>query len=129
MKISGKFDLEMKPIESYADSIDGIKLGRMSIDKTFSGELSATSKGEMLSALSSKAGSAGYVAIELVTGQLSGKKGSFALQHFGTMSNGEQNLILEVVPDSGIGELENLKGKMSINIEDGQHYYTFEYEL
>lgn len=129
MNISGKFDITLKPIEPYANSKAGIKLGRMSIDKTFSGELSATSKGEMLSALSPKAGSAGYVAIELVTGELSGKKGSFALQHFGTMSNGEQSLVLTVVPDSGTGELEALTGKMSINIEDGQHFYTFEYEL
>jgi hypothetical protein len=129
MKISGKFDLEMKPIEPYADSKDGIKLGRMSIDKTFLGELSATSKGEMLSALSPISGSAGYVAIELVTGKLCEAEGSFALQHFGTMSNGEQQLVLEVVPDSGTGALASLKGKMSINIEEGQHYYTFEYEL
>ncbi|MCW8832530.1 MAG: DUF3224 domain-containing protein, partial [Colwellia sp.] len=125
----GKFEVILNPIDSYATSKDGIKLGRMSIDKTFSGELSATSKGEMLSALTSKAGSAGYVAIELVTGELNGKKGSFALQHFGTMSNGEQNLLLEVVPDSGVGELAALTGKMDITIEDGQHFYTFEYEL
>ena len=129
MKISGKFDLEMKPIDPYADSKDGIKLGRMSIDKTFLGDLSATSKGEMLNALTPVTGSAGYVAIELVTGELSGKKGSFVLQHFGTMSGGEQNLILEVVPNSGIGELESLKGTMNITIKEGQHYYTFEYEL
>jgi len=129
MKISGKFDVELKPIESYAPSKGGIKLGRMSIDKTFFGELSATSQGEMLSALSPKAGSAGYVAIELVTGAITGKKGSFALQHYGTMSGGSQSLVLEVIPDSGTGELVNLKGKMKINIEDGQHFYIFEYEL
>jgi hypothetical protein len=129
MKISGKFHVKMKPIDPYADSTDRITLGRLSIDKTFLGELSATSKGEMLNALTPIPGSAGYVAIELVTGELSGQKGSFALQHFGTMSNGEKKLILEVVPDSGIGELENLKGTMSIDIKDGQHFYTFEYEL
>ena len=129
MNVTGKFDIELHPMDSYAASKDGITLGRMSIDKTFFGDLSAKSKGEMLNARSPKAGSAGYVAIELVTGELNGKKGSFALQHFGTMSNGEQHLILDVIPDSGIGELKNLKGKMTINIEDGQHYYTFEYEL
>lgn len=129
MKISGKFDVILKPIESYAASKAGIKLGRMSIEKTFFGDLSATSQGEMLSALSPKAGSAGYVAIELVTGEISGKKGCFALQHYGTMSGGTQNLVLEVIPDSATGELENLKGKMKIDIEAGQHFYIFEYEL
>ncbi len=129
MNISGKFDIVLKPIEPYANSKDGIQLGRMSIDKTFFGELSATSKGEMLSARTSIAGSAGYVALELVTGELCGKKGSFALQHYGTMANGEQNLLLEVVPDSGSDELANLKGKMNITMENSQHFYTFEYEL
>ncbi|MBL4942438.1 MAG: DUF3224 domain-containing protein [Colwellia sp.] len=129
MMISGKFDIELKPIDSYAPSKDGIKLGRMSIDKTFFGDLSATSQGEMLSALSPKAGSAGYVAIELITGEILGKKGSFALQHYGTMSGGTQNLVLEVVADSGTGELANLKGKMKIDIEERQHFYIFEYEL
>ena len=129
MKISGKFSLLMKSIESYADSVDGIKFARKSIDKIFLGELSATSKGEMLNALSPKAGSGGYVAIELVTGELNGKKGSFALQHFGTMSSENLNLILEVIPDSGTNELKNLKGKMSLNTENDQHNYIFEYEL
>jgi len=129
MKVSGTFEITMKSIEPYGESKAGITFGRMSIDKVFSGELSAISKGEMLSARTPTPGSAGYVAIELVTGELKGKKGSFALQHFGTMSNGDQNLLLEVVPDSGVGELEGLQGKMEINIEDGQHFYSFEYEL
>ena len=129
MNISGKFELKLNPLETYASSKDDIQLGRMSIDKTFYGQLSATSQGEMLNALSPIKGSAGYVALELVTGELDGKKGSFALQHFGTMGNGQQNLILEVVPGTGVGELKGLTGKMEINIEDGQHFYTFEYEL
>lgn len=127
--ISGKFDLVMKPLETYATGVDGVRLGRMSIDKTFSGALSAVSKGEMLNALSPVEGSAGYVAIEQVTGELEGKKGSFVLQHFGTMGDGGRRLTLEVVPKSGTGELEGLTGKMDIRIENGQHYYDFEYQL
>lgn len=78
--ISGTFDLVMKPMETFATGIDNVKLGRMSIDKTFSGSLSAVSKGEMLSARTPVQGSAGYVAIEQVTGELEGKQGSFVLQ-------------------------------------------------
>ena len=129
MKISGKFNVVIKSIESDVESVDGIKFARKSIDKVFLGELSATSKGEMLNALSPKPGSAGYVAIELVTGELNGKKGSFALQHFGTMSSENLNLILEVIPDSGTNELKNLKGNMSLNTENEQHSYTFEYQF
>ena len=129
MKITGKFDVTLNPLDFYAEGEDGVNFGRMSIDKSFHGELEATSKGEMLNAMTSIKGSAGYVAIEQVTGSLSGKKGSFVLQHFGTMDKGKDRLILEVVPDSGSGELTGLAGTMSINIEDGQHFYEFEYEL
>jgi hypothetical protein len=129
MKISGTFNAILNPIEGYAEGENGIKLGRMSIEKTWNGELNAKSRGEMLSAMTSVKGSAGYVAIEQVTGSLSGKKGSFVLQHFGTMDNGEDRLILEVIPDSGTGELKGLTGKMAIRIEEGTHYYDFEYTL
>jgi hypothetical protein len=129
MKITGKFYVNLNPLDFYAKGEDGVNFGRMSIDKSFHGELEATSKGEMLSAMTSTKGSAGYVAIEQVIGDLSGKKGSFVLQHFGTMDKGKDRLVLEVVPDSGTGELTGLAGTMSINIEDGQHFYEFEYEL
>ncbi len=129
MKITGKFEVTLNPLDFYAKGEGGVNFGRMSIDKSFHGELEATSKGEMLSAMTSIKGSAGYVAIEQVTGSLSGKKGSFVLQHFGIMDKGKDRLTLEVVPDSGSCELTGLAGTMSINIEDGQHFYEFEYEL
>ncbi len=129
MKVSGKFEVKLSPVDSYANGVDGISLGRMSIDKAFTGDLQAKSRGEMLSAMTPEKGSAGYVAIEQVTGTLSGKKGSFVLQHFGTMNKGQDRLILEVVPGSGSGQLSGLAGKMAINIVDGQHVYEFEYEL
>ena len=129
MKVSGNFEVKLSPLDFYAQGLDGVNLGRMSIDKQFKGALEATSKGEMLSAMTTVKGSAGYVAIEQVSGALSGKNGSFVLQHFGTMSQGSDRLVLEVVPDSGSGELSSLTGKMAIKIEGGKHWYEFEYEL
>jgi len=129
VKISGKFDVNLKPLETHAKGENNVALGRMSIDKVFHGELAATSKGEMLSAMTPVKGSAGYVAIEQVSGSLSGKRGSFVLQHFGIMHDGHNQLVLEVVPASGTGELAGLTGKMSISIEDGRHFYEFDYGL
>lgn len=128
-KVTGEFNVKLNPIEGYAKGVDGVNLGRMSIDKTFTGELDATSTGEMLSAMTATQGSAGYVAIEQVTGSLSGKKGSFVLQHYGQMNKGKDSLILQVVPDSASGELEGLTGDMAIRIEQGIHFYDFEYQL
>ncbi len=130
MQITGKFNVALNPLDITTGSADGMALGRMSVDKQFFGELAAVSKGEMLSALTPTRGSAGYVAIEQVTGTLQGKTGSFVLQHFGLMDRGYDKLILEVVPDSATGELEGLKGCMKIRIEEGeQHFYDFDFYL
>lgn len=129
MKATGTFEVEIIPLDSYSDGTEGNQLGRMSIDKTFTGDLKAKSKGEMLSAMTSTKGSAGYVAIEQVSGTLNGREGSFVLQHFGIMDKGNDRLVLEVVPDSGTGELSGISGSMSIIIDDGKHFYAFEYKL
>jgi hypothetical protein len=129
MKASGEFEVNLAPLVFSVQGENGINLGRMSISKTFSGGLVATSRGEMISAMTPVGGSAGYVAIEQVHGSLAGKTGSFVLQHFGTMENGKNRLILEVVPDSGTEELVGLSGEMVINIVDDKHYYQFEYDL
>lgn len=129
MKASGEFEVHLKPLDPYTRGSAGNAIGRMSIDKTFSGDLTATSKGEMLSAMTATKGSAGYVAIEQISGNLADKRGSFVLQHFGIMSSGHNRLILEVVPDSGTEQLAGISGEMSIRIENGRHFYEFEYEL
>ncbi|HEX3865299.1 MAG TPA: DUF3224 domain-containing protein, partial [Gemmatimonadaceae bacterium] len=111
------------------DGLAGSLLGRRSIDKQFRGDLDATSAGEMLSAGTPVQGSAGYVAIEHVTGTLGGRSGSFTLQHNATMTRGEPRLRIDVIPDSGTDELAGLTGTMSIVIAGGQHSYEFEYSL
>lgn len=125
---SGTFDVAMKPL-SEPDATLGAKLGRMSLDKQFHGDLSGVGKGEMLSALTDTEGSAGYVAIERVVGTLHGRSGSFVFQHTGTMNRGAQQLSISVVPDSGSGELTGLSGIFQIDNADGNHSYTFEYSL
>ena len=127
--VTGQFTVALAPLDGYAKGQNGINLGRMSIDKTFTGKLNASSQGEMLSAMTPVQGSAGYVAIEQVIGELEDKKGSFVLQHFGTMDKGQDSLILNVISDSGTDELEGLAGSMKIRIENGVHYYDFQYTL
>ena len=104
-------------------------IGRFALDKTYHGGLEATSRGQMLSAGAVEKGSAGYVAIEIVRGTLDGRSGSFALQHGGTMTRGSARLTIDVVPDSGTGELEGLTGAMTIRVEDGRHEYELDYAL
>ena len=120
----GPFEVKLAP-----QTTDAATLNRMSIDKQFHGDLEATSKGEMLSAMTDVKGSAGYVALERVSGTLHGRTGTFALQHSGTMTRGERQLSVTVVPDSGTGQLTGLAGRMAIRIADGKHSYEFDYTL
>lgn len=126
MTANGTFEVKLSPEN---DNPDEPLLGRLLIDKQFHGDLEAVSKGQMLSAGTAVKGSAGYVAIEKVSGTLHGHKGTFILQHTGTMKRGEPGLSVTVVPDSGTDELTRLTGKMEIIIADGKHSYKFEYAL
>lgn len=124
----GSFTVEMKP-QSEANAAEGGNLGRMSLEKRFEGDLVGTSMGEMLTALTPVKGSAGYVAIERVTGTLRERTGTFVFQHSGTMKRGAQQLSITVVPDSGTGELSGISGTFKLNIVEGRHFYEFEYSL
>jgi len=128
MQAKGTFEVRVVPLAADEGTDTG-GFGRLSIDKTFSGDLTGTSKGQMVGAFTAVEGSAGYVALERVTGTLNGRKGSFILQHSGSMSKGTQNIIVTVVPDSGTEELTGLAGTMQIIIEGKEHSYLFEYTL
>jgi hypothetical protein len=124
-RATGPFDVKLTPQAEGED----MSVGRMMLDKQFHGDLEATSKGQMLMASSSVQGSAGYVAIEKVTGTLDGRSGSFYLQHSGTMTRGAGELTITVIPDSGTDQLLGLAGRMNIIIADGKHSYDFDYTL
>jgi hypothetical protein len=124
----GTFDVKITPVAADT-AAEGVPLARMSIDKRFHGYLDGTSRGEMLSAGSPQTGSAGYVAVERVTGTVNGRAGTFALQHWGTMSGGTQELRIAVVPGSGTAALTGLAGTMTIVIADGKHSYDFDYTI
>jgi hypothetical protein len=126
-RATGTFEVKMTP--QPADSAGSTALGRMTLDKRFHGDLEGTSKGQMLAAGTAVKGSAGYVALEEVTGTLEGRRGTFVLQHSGTMNRGAPQLSITVVPDSGTDELAGLTGRMTIDIADGKHSYDFNYTL
>jgi hypothetical protein len=125
---NGSFSVQLKPAVEPSVT-DGVSLGRMTLDKQFEGDLVGTGQGEMLSAMTPIKGSAGYVAIERVTGALHGRAGSFVFQHTGTMDQGAQSLSITVVPGSGTGALAGIRGTFNLQIVDKQHLYEFSYEL
>ncbi len=118
----GEFEVKLDKISTDQDT-----LMRMSIDKQFTGDLMASSAGQMMAGGNESNGARVYVALETVTGKLDGKAGSFILAHRGTMTKTGQELSVVVVPDSGTDELTGIKGTLGIDIKDGKHFYTFDY--
>lgn len=124
----GTFDVTIAPL-TFENAPEGSMLSRMSIEKTFRGDLAASASGQMVAAFTSVKESAAYSAVEIVTGTLNGRSGSFVLQHTGVMHRGAQTLAIAVVPDSGTGALTGLSGTMTIRIDGSQHFYEFTYTL
>ena len=129
-RATGSFDVKVVPQKPDTQIARAANLSRLTIDKRFHGDLEGASKGEMLALQTDVKGSAGYVALERVTGKLKGAQGTFVLQHSATMHKGEPDSKITVVPDSATGELVGLTGKMVITVaEDGAHNYEFEFKL
>ncbi len=128
MQAKGEFDVKRTPQDSL-DMGDGFEIGHMRFDKQFHGPLQATGVVHMLAAMSPVEGSGAYVAIERIAGSLDGRTGSFLAQHNGIMDRGTPSLTLTVVPDTGTDGLTGLSGRIGIDIVDGKHFYTFDYEI
>ncbi len=129
MRVTGAFEVKMTP-RAPEEGIGDPRIGRMALDKHYHGDLEASGRGQMLAVMDQAKGSGGYVALEIVEGTLAGRKGTFALQHDGTMDGGEPALKIAVVPGSGTGDLAGLAGRVAIRIEaGGKHFYDFDYTL
>ncbi|MCW8091375.1 DUF3224 domain-containing protein [Alteromonas sp. ASW11-130] len=128
-KVVGEFDVELKPIEPTFMADDDNTVNRMTIDKTYKGDLTASGKGEMLSVITPVKGSAGYVAMEIIKGTLEGKRGAFVVQHSGIMGPSGEVLNIPIIPNSGSEELSGIVGSMNIKLENGKHFYELEYGL
>jgi hypothetical protein len=129
-RAAGAFDVKLTPQKPDTQIARAANLERFTIDKRFHGDLEGISKGEMLATHTDPPESAGYVAMERVTGTLKGRTGSFVLQHSATKTRGSEKASIAVVPDSGTGELQGISGTMSITVgKDGSHSYEFDYKI
>ena len=128
MQAKGEFEVKRIPQEEL-DIGEGGTVGHSRFDKRFHGPLDATSVVHMLAVMSAVPGSGAYVAMERIEGTLDGRRGSFFAQHNGVMDRGKPTLDLTVVPDTGTGDLTGLHGRIAIDIVDGKHSYTFDYDF
>ena len=129
MHVKGEFSIKLTPLDATLGAVDKPKYGRSRIEKEYKGELKATGLGEMLTVRTSAPNSAGYVAVERIEGSIQGREGSFVVQHIGVFNRGASSLRIDIVPDSGTGDLVSIAGTLSIRNEGSRHYYDLEYSL
>ena len=131
MHATGTFEVKIAPADVTEPGKAG-GLGRMSIDKVWSGDIKGTSKGEMLTAITGETGAMAYVAVETVTATLGGKSGTFVFIHKATMMKTDPKsgvLDISVVPNSGTGDLKRITGHLQIDQSSGVHKYDLVYDL
>jgi len=127
MHARGSFEVVITPVKPPEGAPADLP-GRMTLAKTFEGDLKGTSAGEMLAVMGPDKSGA-YVALERVTGSLNGRQGSFALVHRGVMDKGAQELLITVVPGSGTGGLTGIEGVFHLTIEGKLHRYDLDYSV
>jgi hypothetical protein len=133
MEANATFELSNQRQVPTADDVAavvGVELTHSAFEKTFTGDLEATSITEML-ATRSPTGGAGYVAMERVVGRLDERVGTFVLLHLGTIDGaGEPVGHWVIVPGSGTGELSGVSGHAHIGADaDGTHRLQLHYEI
>ena len=129
---TGRFDItswDEEVIDDNTDGAEGAKLVRARNTKSFEGGITGTGAAELLQAVAGE-GTATYVAIERVTAAVDGRKGTFVLRHSALMAGGGGDMKVDVVPNSGTGELAGLTGELTIAMSGaGEHTYSFDYDL
>ena len=129
MHASGYFDITLAPQAADNPQVSSAQIDRLSIDKKYHGDVQGTSTGQM-QAIKDDRNTGAYVALEKVVASLHGRNGTFMLMHYGYMSQGAVGRwLVEIVPNSGAGELAGLSGTMKIIHKDEKHYYEIEYAL
>ena len=116
--------------EKQWDEIPGAsRMTRASVSKSYKGEMEGEGKLEYLMAYSHD-GSASFVGIERFAGRVGDKQGNFVFQHVGMFRNGVAESTWSVVPDSGGGDLQGLRGEVNVALGHAKPYpIEFSYEL
>src|SRR3954452_19043139 len=105
-----------------------VAFGRVTMRKTFTGALSGSSVLSMTSAAVGEA-PVGYSALELVTGTLEGRSGTFVLQHSGVVDDDRPSPSGLALPGTGPGDLSGLRGSITIEHDESGPVLHLDYEL
>lgn len=126
---TGTFEIENWEEKPY-EEMEGVKLTRTKVTKTFHGDIDGESTAELLMAYGSEEGSAAYVGFERIVGRVGDRSGSFVLHHTASSSPDGQTASWSIVPSSATGDLAGLSGEAQISADsEGGHTFTLDYEF
>ena len=126
---SARFAIKNWDEKPYSEGQNQPKLTRATVTKSFTGDIEAESQVEYLMMYRGD-GTAAFVGLERVTGRIGGKSGSFVLQRSGVFEGGLAKESYSVIPGSGSGELQGLRGEGTSAVGHGmEHPFTLSYEL
>jgi Protein of unknown function (DUF3224) len=127
--VNARFAIKKWEEKPYSEGPDQPKMTRASVSKTFTGDLEGQGEVEYLMMYRSD-GTAAFVGLERVSGQLGGRSGSFVLQRTGVFEGGQAKESYSVVPGSGTGQLTGLRGQGTSSVGHGmEHPFKLDYEL
>lgn len=129
MHATGTFEVKVKPVDASEIGKEA-GLGRMTLDKVWTGGIEGTSRGEMTTSAVGKLML--YVALETMAVKVGGHSGSFVFWHRATMLPDDPSsafMEVTVVPGSGTGDLQGIEGTLAITIDKAGHSYNFKYTL
>ncbi len=124
------FALKSWDEKPYNEVPGELKLTRSSVAYSYQGEIEGESTLDYLMVYRED-GSGNFVGLERIIGRVSGRSGSFVLQHSGTFTKqGVQGAVF-VVPQSGTGALVSLRGEGKIDLSGHAERYpmTFDYHF
>jgi DNA-binding transcriptional regulator YhcF (GntR family) len=101
-------------------------LRQVPFTKTWTGGLVGTSQGVVLHVGDPDA-DGGHVSVEVFEGSLDGREGTMALQRYHSTRGSEPQLVCEIVPGSGTGQLTGISGTGEVDVDGDDRRVTFVY--
>ena len=129
-RATGTFKVESWDEKPYAEVEGGGKLTRASVEQALSRDFEGDAAVEWLMCYRPDE-TADFVGLQRVTGKVGGRSGSFVLVHEdGTFDGKEASARLSVVPGSGTGDLQGLRGEGEFRAPHGSvASVTLDYEI
>jgi Protein of unknown function (DUF3224) len=127
-KINGRFQVASWD-ESPYDEREGRRLTRASVTQQFEGDIAGEGSAQWLMAYQPD-GTARFVGLQLVDGEVAGRRGTFVLETIGEFDGTMAHWEAGVVSGSSTGELTELTGRGRFEAPHGSEAsYELELEL